>query len=125
MRLQYVILDETVHAGDEFARKLRGGRIKSAYLFDAESATYLCELTPSHELHLIDTWAEPKEGDEFSEEEREEFYEALLPTADDGVTYMHVSDVRAKGPRDVKHDPEDSFDDILADCVANCGAYQA
>jgi hypothetical protein len=125
MALRSVVLRErSEHFGDSFLARLRGGRVFSVYLYDSSVRTHLCELTPSFELHLISTWVEPAPGDEFSDDENEWFFDALLPDADSAIIYMHCSEIRALPSRDVACDPEDTFEEVLEGCVANCGGFE-
>ena len=124
MKLKYINIDETYMISGNLLEKLQGGKVYSSYLFNEESYTYLCELTPSYELHLIDTYAVPSPGEEFSEEDSEYIWEQIRPQTDNSVTYMHVSDVNKKNPKVISYNEEDSFEEILENCIANCGSYQ-
>lgn len=65
--------------------------IHSAYAYEPESGTYLCELTPSYHLQYLYTyivWA-----NEPSEERRGELDERYCYEDNDDI-YMHCSDVR-------------------------------
>lgn len=66
--------------------------ILSVYMYDAASATYCCEITPSHDLGWLRF--EVICTDATSDELREEIWE--WATSEHGEdTYMHVSDVLA------------------------------
>lgn len=122
MKPQYVVVDETEYwCGSVRAMIGPKGKIKTSYLFDSECGTYLCEMTPSHHLLPIHTWAEP--DTELSEEDSEWLDGAIIGEGSE-VIYMHVSDVRDLKPQDVTPNfPDDTFEEVHQYCVANCGAF--
>lgn len=70
--------------------------IRSVYFYDPESATYLCELTPSYELNYLHTYivfTEELERSRLSDDVRDSL-DIRYCCEDSEDIYMHVSDVR-------------------------------
>ena len=65
--------------------------IRECYAYDPESATHLCELTPSH--YLVHLYTDTECTAETDDDRREEL-QALYCYQGSEDIYMHVSDVR-------------------------------
>jgi len=94
--------------------ELCGGRVFDIYVFDANRHVYVCEMTPSFELH----WLEGAPGGDYPEDKAEEvddrLREANLQT--EPVIYVHVFDIDLD--KCLKYDGLDTeeWSDLLADC---------
>jgi hypothetical protein len=89
--IKYVKIDETRHWNPDFLAKYGIERMVAVYVYDANTYTYCCELTPSHWLEFIETQPETKEWLE-DNEVREEMYDAIMEAQFqcDNDCYMHV-----------------------------------
>lgn len=66
--------------------------IEIVYLYDSKRVTHACEVTPSYELHPIETRGILR--DEFDTDEiREELSTEILRECDSDVKYYHCKDV--------------------------------
>ena len=69
--IRCVAFDETEDWSEEI-RKMVGGKIWTAYVYDASVVTYACSLTPAHELRFVEYIVGESEAyDRLSEEDRE------------------------------------------------------
>jgi hypothetical protein len=93
MTYRVVAIDQTEYWSDEV--KNMAGKIFTRYIYDDESATYCCEITPSRELNFLDFVADTYIEDE---EARERLYDILMEAANDAspVDYYHVSYIDKK-----------------------------
>ena len=89
MRIRILKLDETQFYSEEWRGKWATGTLYSVFLYDPDSATYLCEGQPSYELHYI--------GIEHDGETNEALFEELAEVSirENDVDYIHVSRVKA------------------------------
>ena len=103
-----VRIDETEHWCDEKLVE-QAGKIWVVYLIDANSVTYCCELTPSHELHYVESVPENMlEDDREDEQMRDTIREDGC--AEDYISYVHVHDINALSEQN-KHDLKLESDD--------------
>ncbi len=95
-----ILIDETNYYLDEDFVSRCGGKIHGVYLANLNSRIYCCEITPSHELHLVGSV--PEEWPE-GEGEREDVYDALSEGDANGnqVVYYHCRAIDAL-PKDRK-----------------------
>lgn len=92
--MRYLLLETTQHWNDRVKEKHPGVRFFDVCIYDEESRTYCCEITPSRELVFVHTtWR--CDDREVSEEEAEELHELCLEadTQSDPAFYMWVSAV--------------------------------
>lgn len=109
MKINAISLNHTRYYNVKNEDKRYIKEIRSTYIYDPESGTYLCELTPSYDLRFLHTFI-VWDGDP-SEETRAELDETYCYTDNEDV-YMHVSDVRnfaKRNPANAKECGE--FDD--------------
>lgn len=80
-----VAIDETYYWHDAIVEK--AGRLYGIYLYDANRHTYCCELTPSYELHFIES-VTTKHIDEAT-------YDMVMEgdRQNDSVVYYHCSTI--------------------------------
>jgi len=92
-------------------------RIVSTFVFDHNSATHCCELTPSYELHLAGT--EYKTSRELSDAEREELDDKIMTAEMDceDVEYHHCSSIDDKKRSKPVRQFENCDDDVTIDDV--------
>jgi len=86
-----VKLDETAHWSADVQEKV--GRIFGVYLVDLNSATHCCEITPSYELHFVESqWT-----NEIPEDESERFHDLIEENDSprNEIKYMHCHSVDA------------------------------
>lgn len=93
--------------------------IRTVYAYDPESATHLCELTPSYDLRYLHTYivfTDELETKKRSDEVRDELDQRYCH--EDGEdTYMHCSDVRSFTTRNPSHHKEcGEFESIEEAC---------
>ena len=112
MILQRVTIDETHFIDDCFRPRLNGSKVRTVYLFDASVGINACEITPSYELHPVNTYIS-HEADLTDDEQYD------LQSGE--VICMQVRAVNKLSPKDVNHDAEDTFEDVLGALRANCG----
>ena len=92
MRLRVCLLEETENWNEEITK--RAGKIFGVYLYNPDTRTHCCEITPSHELYFLHSVPENLPDDE---DERER----LLDDMDEGnleterVSYMHCHTLKA------------------------------
>lgn len=93
----WIKIDQTHYWNKEFLEMIGPDtRIISTFVFDHNSVTHCCELTPSYELHLAGT--EYKTSRELSDTEREEIDDKIMMAEMDGsdVEYHHCSSIDGK-----------------------------
>jgi len=93
-RFKAVKINETQHWNEKFRKDYGIKALFGVYVFDSESHTHCCELTPSYEMHFVHT--QPDWHGELTEEQREDMYEQITEGdnyANEPVTYMHCSSV--------------------------------
>jgi hypothetical protein len=103
---RYIAIDETRHWMDENLIKKCGGKIFGIYVFDANSRTYCCELTPSYELNFLRS--EPLTLPE-DDEERERVCE-MVSDADrdtEPVAYYHCRTIDVESCKKCGFEPEE------------------
>lgn len=98
----------------------RAGRLFGLYLFDANRQVHCCELTPSYEMHFVETvYAKHDDDERVDEKLAEEIREANWVEED--VRYFHCHSVNRDPPgRFYDFGPEDpgiaakvDYDDLL------------
>jgi len=86
-----VCIEETQHYTDK-ALVEKVGKIHAVFLYNKNSHTHCCEITPSYELHYIDTTYSDHIEDELQREEVDEhIQEANLHR--ELIEYHHVSGI--------------------------------
>ena len=100
----WIKLDETKHWNNMFLIEIGpNAKITSTYIFDKNSVTYCCELTPSYELHRVAT--DFSTSREMTEYEREiidaKIFQAIEGNNDD-VAYHHCSTIDEHTEKGVK-----------------------
>lgn len=92
MRFRICLLEETGNWNEEIRE--RAGRIFGVYLYNPDTRTHCCEITPSHELYFLQSVPENLSDDEGEREQ-------LLVDIDEGnleaerVSYMHCHTLKA------------------------------
>lgn len=92
MRLRICLLEETENWAEEITQ--RAGRIFGVYLYNPDTRTHCCELTPSHEMYFLQSVPERLPENEVQREK-------LLDDIDEGnietphVDYVHCSTIKA------------------------------
>lgn len=92
MRLRICLIEETENWSREVTERAR--RIFGVYLYNPDTRTYCCEITPSHELYFLQSVPETVPDDE---NEREH----LLDDINEGnfeterVSYVHCHTLKA------------------------------
>ena len=114
MKTRAVSLDETSYYNlpPEDAAYIQ--EIRSSYVYNPDSCTHLCELTPSYELSYLHTYIVWK--GEPSEDKREELMERYCD-GDREDTYMHCSTVEKLTTKDCGE--YDSMDDAREYLLGN------
>lgn len=84
-----VAIDETHYWSEDIIAK--AGKLYGVYLYDANRPVYCCELTPSYELHLIETvWTHNTQDERLQ-------MDVLEGDAQNGqVCYYHCRDINHK-----------------------------
>lgn len=97
MKVNAVSMNETSYYSIREEDKPFIKEIHSVYIYNPESATYLCELTPSFELLYLYTYIVGT--DKMIDDMRDLLTERYCyePTDD---TYMHCSSIRAMKPKE-------------------------
>lgn len=91
--------DETEYWDEAFLKERRIKRIVGVYLLNKRKTVHLCEFTPSYELHRLDSQYE--QGWEFDDPDYDRLNEKAFDDIrreeahDEGVTYVHCSDVES------------------------------
>jgi len=130
MDLRIYLMDDT-----EYWTSLPKGikKVYSGYLFDANLGVHVAELTPSAELHLIDTVPVFEDFVYEDDELREQLYDYIMEGAADTepVTYVHLKSAIANShPYDEVPRPEDEeeqqeiFEDALESLRGNQGVWE-
>lgn len=90
----WIKIDETKHWIKTFLRKIGpDATITSIYVFDHNSTTNCCELTPSYALYRAGTSFNTKRDLSLTEAEEIEEEIRVAQVDEDEVTYMHCSDI--------------------------------
>jgi hypothetical protein len=93
----WIKIDQTKQWNSKFVATIgKDARIIATFVFDHNSATHCCELTPSYELHLAGT--EFTTSRELSDAEREEIEDRVRvgESECDDVEYHHCSSIDDK-----------------------------
>lgn len=112
MNLKLVVIEETKYYPPEI--QLRAGKVFQTYVYDASVGHHLCEITPSFELHPLNTTPLNHLEDE---EQREALHE-VLDEANRGsdVRYWHcraierIPATHKKDFRVVERDPDEDYE---------------
>ena len=108
-------LDETKYWNEVFVKKNKINKLIGLYVYDPNTATHCCELTPSYELNFIHTYCE------FQDDADDDIRDYALSEIQDGdydtepVKYMHCNAVdKIKGKELGEFDNiEDAIEDAL------------
>lgn len=114
----WIKIDQTQHWNKKFLATIGpDAKIIATYVFDHNSVTHCCELTPSYELHLAGT--EFNTSSELSDEEREEIEDKIMTAEADceDVEYHHCSSIDNKQRSKPVRQFEDCEDDVTIDDV--------
>ena len=92
----WIKIDETKHCNKDFLASIGpDAKITSTYVFDHNSVTYCCEITPSYALHFAGT--EFTTSREVGYDERGEIEEkirqGIVDCGGDDVQYHHCRDI--------------------------------
>ena len=114
MKIKIVVLDQTQYWAESITA--RAGQVFGVYYFDPEVAVHCCEMTPSHELHFLNSV--PRDLPE-DENERERLINDISDgdIGTDPITYVHCRDIEKmpaierghleRGVYDMPHEWED------------------
>jgi len=114
----WVKIDQTKNWNAKFLDEIGpDARIISTFVFDHNSATHCCEITPSYELHLAGT--EFQTSRELSDAEREEIEDKISAAEADceDVEYHHCSSIDDKKRSKPVRQFENCDDDVTIDDV--------
>ncbi len=99
-RFRVARIEETQHYTDPKLTNA-AGKIYAIFLYDQSRQTFCCELTPSYELHYIDTVTEERVEDEIYDQIQEANYHREL------VEYQHTAKFASMSSDDNKPFSED------------------
>jgi hypothetical protein len=99
----WIKIDQTKHWNKKFLATIGpDARIIATFVFDHNSATHCCEITPSYKLHLAGT--EFKTSRELSDAEREDIEDKISAAEADceDIEYHHCSTIDERTEKGVK-----------------------
>jgi hypothetical protein len=110
--IRLYLVDDTQYCSEEFKARC-GGKVQTAYIFNANSSVHCCEITPSYEMWPLTTvpgtWPDQDEArDKLDEELRE-------CTADAEIKYYHVRTTKLEKAKLLHQVTETEWNEFLED----------
>ena len=116
-KLKVVKIEETQFWSKKIIKK--AGKLFGVYIFDENESTFLCEITPSHYLRFLYTFAE-----RFDEQTEELIRES--DTTEGGDFYMHAGDankIKSEATYEFEYEGEIDGDDYQEKMEELLGAW--
>jgi hypothetical protein len=109
--IRLFVVDDTQYCSDDFKARC-GGKVFTAYIFNANASTYCCEITPSYEMWPLNTF--PAKWPE-DEETRDKLSEELRENNGDEIKYYHVRTTKLDKCKLLREVTETEWNDFLED----------